>query len=315
MPSPQQKITPCLWFDANCEEAVRFYTEVFPDSRIHQIEYYPDDIAVGPMANMAGKVLTAIFDLNGYSFQALDGGPRFELNPSISLMLNFDPSQDPDARTNLESLWAHLSQGGQTLMELGEYPWAPLYGWTQDRFGVSWQLILADPDGDPRPFIIPSLLFVGEVCGKAEEALDLYASVFDDSHVGTVVHYPAGMEPEREDTAMFAEASLSGEWVTAMDSAADHRFGFNEAFSLSIECADQQEVDHFWSALSAVPEAEQCGWLKDKFGVSWQVVPRQLGEFMSDADPARRGRVVQAFMSMKKFNVAALQAAFDGTDG
>lgn len=311
MSTSPQKITPCLWFDANCEEAVAFYTDVFPNSQITHLQRYPEGMD-GPMAAMAGKVLTAVFELDGYAFQALDGGPQFTLNPSISLMLNFDPSVDPDARGNLETLWAHLSEGGQTLMELGEYPWSPLYGWTQDRFGVSWQLILSDAEGEPRPFIMPAMLFVGDVCGKAAEALRTYVDLFADSRLGMIVNYPPGMEPESADSTMFGEACLAGQWFTAMDSAADHKFGFNEAFSLSIECETQEEVDHFFDALSAVPEAEQCGWLKDRFGLSWQVVPRQLGEFMTDPDPERTGRVMNAFMSMKKFDIAALQAAYDG---
>ena len=312
MPDNLQKITPCLWFDSNCEEAVEFYTSVFPNSKINSIDRYPDGIEEGPMAGMGGKVLTAIFELDGYSFQALDGGPLFTLNPSISFMLNFDPSIDPDARQNLEQLWAQLSNGGQTLMPLGEYPFSALYGWVQDRFGVSWQLILTNPEGEPRPKFVPSMLFVGDVCGRAEEALTFYSDVFPNSELGNLAHYPAGMEPESEANIMFGEAALSGQWIVAMDSASDHRFAFNEAVSFSVQCADQAEVDHFWNLLSAVPEAEQCGWLKDKFGVSWQIVPKQLGELMGGADPERSARVMAAFMSMRKFDIAQLQAAYNG---
>lgn len=312
MSNSSQKITPCLWFDSNCEEAINFYTSVFPNSAIHTLHRYPDDIQVGPMQDMAGKVLTAIFELDGFTFQALDGGPFFQLNPSISIMLNFDPASDPDARKNLEALWAHLSEGGKTLMPLDQYPFSSLYGWTEDRFGVSWQLILTNPDGEPRPHFIPSLLFVNDACGKAEEAINFYAEVFADSQIGTVAHYPPGVSPGDDGNVMFGEVALSGEWITAMDSAADHKFNFNEAFSLSIECEDQAEVDHFWSRLSAVPESEQCGWVKDKFGISWQIVPRQMAEFMGDPDPERSARVMQAVMSMKKFNIAELQAAYDG---
>ncbi len=312
MPNTSQKITPCLWFDSDCEEAIEFYTSVFPNSKINAIQRYPDGIEDGPMAGMGGKVLTAVFELDGYSFQALDGGPLFTLNPSVSFMLNFDPSTDPNARENLEALWAELSDGGQTLMELGEYPFSPLYGWTQDRFGVSWQLILTNPEGEPRPHFIPSMLFVGDVCGRAEEALTFYSDAFPDSQLGNIARWPAGMEPEVEGNVMFGEAALSGQWITAMDSGQDHRFAFNEAVSLSVECQDQAEVDHFWDLLSAVPESEQCGWLKDQFGVSWQIVPKQLREFMSDPDPQRSARVMAAFMSMKKFDIAQLQAAYDG---
>ena len=233
MPSASQKITPCLWFDSNCEEAITFYTAIFPNSKINHVQRYPDGVEEGPMAGMGGKVITAIFELDGYSFQALDGGPLFTLNPSISFMLNFDPSVDPNARENLETLWTQLSEGGKVMMPLGEYPFSSLYGWVEDRFGVSWQLILTNPDGEPRPHFIPSLLFVGDVCGKAQEALTFYTEVFPDSRIGTISLWPGGMSPEVEGNVMFGEAALSGQWITAMDSAQDHQFAFNEALSFS----------------------------------------------------------------------------------
>lgn len=308
-----QKITPCLWFDKNCEEAVNFYTGVFPNSKITSIKRYPDNAPEGPMKGMEGKILTAIFELDGRVFQALDGGPLFKINPSVSFMVNFDPSRDPKAAEHLDILWNKLAEGGKALMPIGEYPFSKRYGWIEDRYGVSWQLILTNPDGEPRPSIIPSLLFVDGVCGKAEEALKRYASIFKNSRIGTVAHYPAGMEPDKEGSAMFAEASLDGEWLIAMDSAREHGFSFNEAVSLAVECADQAEVDYFWDKLIADGGQESmCGWLKDAYGFSWQIVPKQLGDFMDDPDQKKVDRVIAAFMQMKKFDIAKLQAAYEG---
>jgi predicted 3-demethylubiquinone-9 3-methyltransferase (glyoxalase superfamily) len=160
-----QKITPSLWFDNNCEEAMNYYVSVFPDSKIETIQYYPENAEDEHMKGMEGKVLTGIFTLGGQRFQALDGGPIFK---------------------------------------------------------------------------------------------------------------------------------------------------FNESISFSIECETQDEIDHYWENLSAVPESEQCGWCKDKFGLSWQIVPKQLGEFMSGGDPEKTGRVMRVVMSAKKFDIAKLQAAYDG---
>jgi predicted 3-demethylubiquinone-9 3-methyltransferase (glyoxalase superfamily) len=160
-----QKITPSLWFDNNCEEAMNYYVSVFPDSKIEMIRRYPEGIPEGPMKDMSGKVLTGIFELAGQRFMALDGGPIFK---------------------------------------------------------------------------------------------------------------------------------------------------FNEAISFSVECDTQDEIDHYWENLSAVPESEQCGWCKDKFGVSWQIVPKQLGELLTSDDPEKVGRVMEAFMQMKKFDIAKLQEAYDG---
>jgi len=157
-------ITPFLWFDNNAEEAMNFYVSVFKDSKINSIQHYPEGFTEGPMAGMAGKVINGDFELNGQRFQALDGGPIFKFNESVSFL---------------------------------------------------------------------------------------------------------------------------------------------------IDCQDQAEVDYYWEKLSAVPEAEQCGWLKDKYGVSWQVIPRQLGELLSDPNPAKAKAATEAMLQMKKIDVAALQAAHD----
>jgi predicted 3-demethylubiquinone-9 3-methyltransferase (glyoxalase superfamily) len=98
-----------------------------------------------------------------------------------------------------------------------------------------------------------------------------------------------------------------------MDSARMHDFGFNEAVSLIVNCKDQEEIDYYWEKLSAVPEAEQCGWLKDKYGVSWQVTPVEMDEMMRKGSKEQVARVTQAFLKMKKFDVAELRRAYDGS--
>lgn len=309
-----QKITPCLWFDRNCEQAVNFYLSVFPDSKIVTLKRYPADMQVGPMKDMAGQVLTAVFKLWGYEFQALDGGPLFTINPSTSFLLNFDPSRMQNAAGDLDAAWHKLADGGRVLMPLQEYPFSKRYGWIQDRFGVSWQLMLTNPEGEPRPEIIPSQLFVNQVYGRAEEALGFYLSVFKDGKLGTVARYPAGMPPNKEGAAMFAEVRLFDQWFAAMDSAADHRFAFNEAVSYSVECGDQTEVDRYWEALTADGGApSQCGWVKDKYGFSWQIVPRRLGELLEDPDKGRANRALQAMLKMQKLEIKELERAADGS--
>ena len=196
-------------------------------------------------------------------------------------------------------------------MPLQEYPFSKWYGWVQDKFGVSWQLILTNPEGDKRPFIVPSLLFVGEAYGKAEEAVNYYLSVFKDSKLGQRIKYPAGAEPNKEGTVMFSDFSLFGSWFTAMDGGGDHKFKFNEAVSFIVSCDSQKEIDYFWEKLSHVKESEQCGWLKDKFGVSWQIVPSRMGEMMEKGTPEQNKRVTEAFLKMKKFDIKTLEEAFD----
>jgi predicted 3-demethylubiquinone-9 3-methyltransferase (glyoxalase superfamily) len=155
---------------------------------------------------------------------------------------------------------------------------------------------------------------VGDLYGKAEEASETYLSVFKDTKRGATARYPAGMEPDQEGTIMFTDFRLEGQWFVAMDSAREHGFNFNEAISFIVYCEDQEEIDDYWGKLSAVPEAEQCGWLKDQYGISWQIVPAVLDEMMRDEDPERVSRVAQAFLKMKKLDLAQLQRAYSGND-
>ncbi len=299
-----QKIVPSLWFDISTEEAINFYTATFSNSRIISIERYPDEAPEPFMQGMQGRILTAIFEVEGYRFMALDGGPIFTINPSVSFFVNCDTKEEVDR------LWEALSDGGETLMPLDKYPFSEWYGWIQDRFGVSWQLMLVE--GAIEQKIIPSFLFVGEQCGRAEEAMNFFSSIFEQSKVLNVVRYPAGSAPDKEGTVMYADFMLESQMFVAMDSAYEHKFAFNEAVSFYVECENQQEVDNFWEKLSTVLEAEQCGWLKDQFGISWQIVPKQLGELLSSPDREKADRAMRALLKMKKIDLAQLQIAFDG---
>jgi predicted 3-demethylubiquinone-9 3-methyltransferase (glyoxalase superfamily) len=242
---------------------------------------------------------------------AINAGPLFKFNPSISLMVNFDPSKDRNARKNLDVLWGKLSEGGTALMPLDKYPFSEHYGWIQDKYGLSWQLILSNPKDEERPPIVPSLLFVGAVAGRAEEAVDFYLSVFKNSKRGIVARYGKGREPDKEGSIMFSDFMLEDQWFAAMDSALEHEFAFSEAISLLVPCETQEEIDYYWGKLSADPEAEQCGWLKDKYGLSWQVWPTAMGEMMTKGTPEQIARVTEAFLPMKKFDIAVLKQAYE----
>jgi predicted 3-demethylubiquinone-9 3-methyltransferase (glyoxalase superfamily) len=298
-----QKITPHLWFDTEAREAAEFYSAAFPDSEVANVTTLRD--------TPSGDCDVVSFRVWGHQLMAISAGPEFKVNPSISFIVNFDPSADGEARERLDRIWAQLADGGNELMPLGEYPFSKRYGWVEDRFGVSWQLILSSPEGEPRPSIVPALMFSGGVCGKAESALEFYTSVFGDSERGLVARYPEGSEPDQPATIMFSDFRLGDDWFAAMDSAREHDFGFNEAVSLIVSCADQEEIDYYWERLSAVPEAEQCGWLKDRFGVSWQITPAALGEMISAGTPEQIARVTQAFLPMKKFDLAELRSAYE----
>src|SRR3989344_8683606 len=240
-----QKIIPHLWFDKEAKEAATFYVSVFSSLDVAQGKSKITN-ATTIKDTPSGDCDIVSFDLWGYSFMAISAGPIFKINPSISFMINFDPSQDKDAKTRIDEMWAKLSEGGKALMQLDKYPFSEHYGWIQDKYGLSWQLILTKPEGEERPLLIPSLLFVGDVCGKAEEASDFYLSVFKDSKRGAIVRYPDGMEPDKQGSVMFTDFKLLGKWFAAMDSAHKHDFAFNEAISFIVNCEDQEEIDFYW---------------------------------------------------------------------
>lgn len=292
-----QKIEPNLWFDREAFEAAQFYTRVFDDTKItHKtvMEGTP-----------SGNVDIVGFSIMNFYFMAISAGPHFKKNPSISFFVNFDPSQDKDSRKKIDEVWGKLSDGGRVLMPIDKYPFSERYGWVEDKYGVSWQLIYTNPEGEERPLIIPSLLFVGGNYGKAEEAVNFYLSVFKDSRLGNMLHYEEDNGPNKKGTVMFSDFKLSDTWFVAMDGSGKHDFEFNEGISLIVNCKDQAEIDYYWEKLSAVPEAEQCGWLKDKFGVSWQILPIDMDKIMA-RDPEK---TTQVMLKQKKIVIKELMEA------
>ena len=300
-----QKIVPHLWFDDNAVEASAFYVEAFgKDSAILHRSVIKD--------TPSGDCDFVLFKLWGFEFMGISGGPAFTIKPTISFMLNFDPSVDPRARESLDALWEKLSDGGKPLMELNEYPFSKRYGWIQDKYGVNWQLILTNPQGEPRPPVIPSLMFTGDNTGKAGEAIDFYVSAFKNAKRGMTAEYPPGASPEPAAKIMFADFMLAGQWFTAMDSGHMHDFTFNEAVSLLVRCDTQEEVNELTDKLSASPKDEQCGWLKDRYGLSWQMHPVAWEEMMQSGKQEGIDRALKAFLTMKRVDIAALKKAYDG---
>ena len=181
-------------------------------------------------------------------------------------------------------------------MELGAYPFSERYGWIQDRYGLSWQ-IFYDGGAEVNPKITPVIMFVGNVYGKAEEAINFWISVFREGKVDSMQYYGSGEAFDKEGTLKYGTFSLFGQEFGAMDSGYEHKFAFNEAISFIVNCDTQAEIDDYWEKLSAVPEAEQCGWLKDKYGFSWQIVPAGMDELLNGDDREKIDKVTQAFLA------------------
>jgi predicted 3-demethylubiquinone-9 3-methyltransferase (glyoxalase superfamily) len=275
-------IYPCLWFDGNAKAAAEFYCSIFANSKI-----------------AADTPMVVTFELSGKKFMGLNGGPQFKFNPSISFFVICETENE------IDSVWNKLLEGAMVMMPLDKYPWSEKYGWLQDKFGISLQLMMGNAEAMGGK-IIPAFMFTGSQAGKAEQAMNFYASIFSDSKIKDINRYIAG-EHNVEDTIKHARFHLGKENFVAMDSSAPHGFQFNEAISFVVDCETQEEIDHYWNKLTEGGQESQCGWLKDKFGVSWQIVPTILGKLMND--PTKSQRVVAALMKMKKFDIEKLLKA------
>jgi predicted 3-demethylubiquinone-9 3-methyltransferase (glyoxalase superfamily) len=295
-----EKITPHLWFDKEAEKAARFYTSVFEGSKINNTTTLHN--------TSSGTVDTVTIELLGQEFMLISAGPFFKFNPSISFLVACETKKEVD------TLWKILLEGGTALMDLGEYPFSERYGWVQDRYGLSWQVMFPGRHKIKQK-ITPTLMFVGRQCGKAEEAINFYATVFHNAKVGDILRYNKGEEPDKEGTIKHAAFALEGQEFAAMDSARVHNFTFNEAISFMVHCGTQEEIDYYWEKLSADPKAEQCGWLKDKYSVSWQIVPKVMDEMLKDKDKEKLGRVTEAFLKMKKIDIKVLEKAYKKGSG
>lgn len=312
-----ERIVPNLWYDKEAKEAATFYVSVFDDSKILDVTVIE--------GTPSGDAEMVSFQLEGQLFSAISGGPFFTINPSVSMMVDCATPEEVDEKYRV------LSQGGVDLMPLGEYGFSKRYAWVQDRFGLSWQLMVPQESSPARDLdaedesarygvdqreihqkITPCLLFSGAASGMAEEAMLHYTSVFKGGRINLVSHYKEGEALLPAARINFASFTLNDMNFAAMDNGYPADFGFNEGVSLMIYCNTQAQIDYYWDALSADPKAEQCGWLKDRYGVSWQVTPAILDDIMYHGTREEARRVTQAFLPMKKIDLKKIKEALRG---
>ena len=297
-----QKIIPFLWFEDKAEDAVKFYVSLFPKSKIGGSADY-DEQGAKVSGRKAGSVMTIHFRLAGQKFLALNGGPYFKFTPAVSFFVACDTEEE------INKLYAKLSDGGKELMAFGKYPFAEKYAWINDRYGVSWQLILAKR----KQKITPVLMFTGKVYGQAEEAMKFYTHLFkgrgEEAEIKNIAYY-TGEGKDAKDKVVHGLFSLSGQEFVTMDSGEAHNFGFTPAVSFLIDCVNQEEINYFWDRISISGKGGQCGWAEDKFGISWQVTPNVLGKLLSDPDKTKVARVMRAMLQMKKLDIEELKKAY-----
>jgi predicted 3-demethylubiquinone-9 3-methyltransferase (glyoxalase superfamily) len=280
----RKQITPCLWFNNQAKEAAAFYCEQFVNAKI-----------------VAQSAIVSEIEAFEQHFILLDGGPMYKPNPSVSFFYTCETEEE------IDRIWAAFTKEGQILMPLDTYPWSKKYGWASDKYGVSWQFSLGKLE-DVGQKITPSFLFAGKQYGRAEEAISHYSEIFKNSSLDGVLRYGSNEAPDVEGKVKHAQFSLNGQKFMATDSAHAHQFTFTEGVSLTIYCDTQEEIDYYWQKLTENGgEESMCGWLKDKFGLSWQVIPSILSKLLSDPDKA--GKAVQAFMQMRKFDIEKLVQA------
>lgn len=277
-----RKIYPCIWMDGTAKEAATFYGNALPGTKVIDENPY-----------------VVVIQSAGQNFMLLNGGPHYKVNPSISFYVHLT---DTEA---VESIWNNLLDGGNILMPLGAYPWSEKYGWVADKFGVNWQVALGKPE-DVAHRYSPFFMFTGPNFGRAEEAVHFYTGIFSDSSIRGILKHKETPEAPGE-TVLHAQFSLCGQTFMAIDSGGPHEHNFNPAVSQVISCASQEEIDYYWEKLLDGGKEGMCGWLSDRFGVSWQVVPEKMGEWMRD--PEKGPRVAQALMQMKKLDWDILENA------
>lgn len=287
-------IVPHLWFDKEAREAAEYYSSIFQNSQVTNVT----TISGTP----SGNVDLVSFKLWGVNFSAISAGPLFKINPSISFFVYCGSDSE------IEQLYNKLMDGGFALMPLDKYPWSNKYAWVQDKYGVSWQLDIDSINSDQK--IVPAILFANEKAAKVKYAVDFYCSVFPNSKI--LMESPwdksSGMP---EGSILFAQFKLNGYILNAMSGGTvKHEFDFNEALSFMVYCKDQKEIDYYWEKLTEGGIEQPCGWVKDKFGVSWQIVPEEMITMMKTGDKKQLDRLTQTMLKMVKLDLELLREAF-----
>lgn len=289
------KIVPHLWFNKGAKDAVQFYTSLFHNSEITNIT----TISETP----SGNVDIVSFKLWNVDFMAINAGPLFKINPSISFFVYCGSDAE------IERLYNSLTDGGTVMMPLDKYPWSNKYAWIQDKYGVSWQLDIDSINFDQK--IVPAILFTNDKATQIKDAIDFYCSVFPSSKI--LMESPwdksSGMP---EGALLFAQFKLNDYIFNAMSGGTvKHEFDFNEALSFMVYCKDQREIDYYWEKLSEGGSKQPCGWVKDKFGVSWQIVPEEMIIMMQTKDKKQLDRLTQAMLKMGKLDLNELKKAYN----
>lgn len=231
---------------------------------------------------------------------ALNGGDRFKPTQAVSYFI-YCNNDEP----MIERLYEQLQDGGQVMIPLGRYDWSRRYAWVQDKYGIGWQLDI-DPINHALK-VVPALLFCDEKRSLVKEAMEYYNSVFRKSRQIMTYPFPSGSGMP-DGSLLFTQFQLDDLIFNAMSGGTEqHGFDFTEGNSFVVECDNQEEIDHYWNLFAAGGKESRCGWIQDKFGVWWQVIPAVLGELMNNPETSQG--VGQALLKMGKPDLEQLMKA------
>lgn len=278
-------IFPCIWFNQNGSEAAKFYTAVFRNSKI--------TMDTSMVVNL---------EIEGQKLMFLSVGPQFRPNLTVSLMLMCD------SKDEVEEYYQKLSENGKIMMEIDAYPWSEKYAWVEDQFGISWQLYYSKEKFNQKFSLV--LMFTGKNNGKCREAIEYYTSIFPNSNIEGVMNYPDGQGEPSENIA-HSQFQIDQYTMMAMDSSHQHNFNFSEGTSIVVMTNDQEETDFYWNRLTEEGEESMCGWLKDRYGFSWQITPKRLIELTNTDNPEKNKKAFDAMLKMKKIIIKDIEDAIN----
>ena len=276
-------IYPCIWLDQNGKEVADYYCKIFPNTQLTE-----------------DNGMVQMLSINRQKLMLLSAGRQFKPNASISFLIaNMDEQETV-------RLFNELSEGGIVLMPLASYPFSSKYGWVRDKFGITWQLYTGEK-GDTDQYFVPTLMYINQQNGRAKEAVAFYTQLFPNSKTEGIMAYED--EEDIKGNVKHAQFSINGYTLACMDSSHAHPFNFDEGISLVVLTKDQKETDFYWNKLSTDGgEESMCGWLKDKFGLSWQIVPEQLLSLLQEDGGKKASKVMDALMQMRKIEISKLTA-------
>lgn len=267
-------IAPAIWFDNNAFEAFKWYSAIFPNSTYSQIN---------PVV-VSGK-------LAGTPFVGINGGAAFKPNSAISFLVTIE------SQTELLEIWHKLLEKSHSiLMPLQAYPWSQLYAWIEDAYGVHWQLYLGKLVDVNNQVICPMLMYPHASKSICMEAVAFYKDLFPNLESHGQLHYPAPNENKVQHT----QFSIGPNMFMAADHIEESNEKFTEGVSLVIYCKDQTEINYYWDKITAKGKESQCGWCKDEFGVSWQVIPENIDVLIANPNAQK------ALYAMKKIIIDEL---------